>query len=114
MIDRTMKRGVDASTVLREFLGDTGMTQEEFARAAGVTIATANRWINGKVVVSERKLSRALADAGARPDDYGVHALAAPSPSTGEVSAQLLQRLDAIDRKLDEVLARLHDLEHQR
>lgn len=72
-----MNRSIDASETLRQVLEDRHLTQEEFARANDMGIATANRWINGKVNVNERKLAKAIAAVGANPSDYGLDAAAA-------------------------------------
>lgn len=67
-----VNRTVDPSEPLRRLLEDYGLTQEEFARLNDMGIATANRWINGKVNVSEKKLARAISAVGADPAAYGV------------------------------------------
>jgi hypothetical protein len=50
-------------------------------------IATANRWVNGKVNVSERKLARAIAAVGADPSAYGIDAALASGRSSSPVDA---------------------------
>lgn len=81
------------------------MTQEEFARANDVGIATVNRWVNGKVNVSERKLARAIRAVGADPLDYGVdvaRGMAATSLSDEEVPPPwATNALDVVHAKLD-------------
>lgn len=106
-----MNRTIDASETLRRLLEDVGLTQEEFARANDMGIATANRWVNGKVNVSERKLARAIAAVGADPSKYGV---ALPTPAipadTGQLPQWFAEHQALAARRHAEVMQKLGDI----
>ena len=89
-----MSRTIDASTALRQLLDDMDLTQEQFARANDMGIATVNRWVNGKVRVKERKLAKAFSAVGADPRDYGINEHA---PSRAQVSTRVPDSLDMVE-----------------
>lgn len=101
-----MSRTIDASTVLRRLLDDLDLTQEQFARANDMGIATANRWVNGKVLVTERKLAKAITNAGGDPAAYGIDAPASPvtAPTAEEAPAWFVAHADQLDAKVQLLL----------
>lgn len=103
-----MSRAIDASTALRQLLEDHDLTQEQFARANEMGIATVNRWVNGKVRVSERKLARAIAAVGIDPADYGIEVVATRiTPSTGITNDDVLAAIQDLAAAIDERLTGL-------
>ena len=111
-----MAGSIDASETLRRLLSDTGMTQEEFARANDVGVVTVNRWVNGRVRVPERKLAKAISAVGADPADYGIARAVLRDPGANPVTmdeepAWFTEAQDALHAKLDMII---RNLEHMR
>lgn len=111
-----MAGSIDASETLRRLLADTGMTQEEFARANEVGVVTVNRWVNGRVRVPERKLAKAIAAVGADPADYGIARVVLRDPGAALVTmdeepAWFTEANDALHAKLDLIIDMLKRME---
>lgn len=95
--------------VIRDLRNQRGISQTELAIALGIRAqGTISAWENDRANIDPRNLLALIEYFGVEPDVLGYE-----MPSTtpgGEMPAWAA----SLHAKLDEILRRLHDLEHQR
>jgi transcriptional regulator with XRE-family HTH domain len=108
MVPGMTTRSTRGSTI-RALRNERGLSQGSLARAIGIeTQGTISNWENDKVEIDASHLLKLVEFFGVEPDVLGYE-LPYTTPG-GDMPAWAGE----IHRKLDEILSRLHDLEHQR
>lgn len=93
-----------AQELVEQLVNDEGYTPADIAAAGKMSPSTVYRWQEGLANARPRSLSLVLKGLGKDPVDYGLPRVRDEDPPAWAV---------AMDAKLDEILSRLDDAEHQ-